>query len=324
MRGGWPAYLLRRLLQVVPALLLLLTASFALVHLAPGSPITVLAGEQSSPRYQAELTRKFGLDRPLGVQYVDYLATLGRADLGRSIVQGRPVAEVIGERIPATLLLVLPAFLLSALAGAGLGLLAATRTSPAADRLLVVLALAGQAVPVFVVGLVAVLVFAVWLELLPVAGMSDLRESYSGPSAWLDHARHLVLPVLTLALGHVAVTARLTRAGIREEAGRAYALVARAKGNSRRRTVLRHLFRNAANPLLTALGTEAAILLGGAVLTERVFGWPGLGQLTLEAALARDYPVLLGIVLLTGLVVTVINLAVDLAYPLVDPRISLG
>lgn len=321
MRRGGASHLARRLVLVAPALLMVMTASFALIHLAPGSPINVLAGDQPSLVYQAELTRKFGLDRPLPEQYVRYAGALARGDLGRSLVQGRPVTAVIGERIPATLLLVVPALVLSALIGIAIGVMAA-QAGPAADRTLVVLSLAGQAVPVFVVGVLAVLLFSVTLGQLPVVGMRDLRESYTGFDAVLDLLRHMALPVTTLALGHVAVMARLTRSGVRRELAHAYALTARAKGLASGQVVWRHVLRNAANPVLTALGNEAAVMLGGAVLTERIFGWPGLGQLTLESALARDYPVLLGIVLLTGFTITAVNLVVDLLHPIIDPRLA--
>jgi len=322
--GGWPRYLVRRLLQVIPALWLVVTATFVLVHIAPGSPVIYLAGEQSSPEFQAELAHKFGLDRPLPEQYARYLSTLATGDFGRSIVQGRPVAAVIGERVPATLLLILPALALSALLGVCLGLAAGRRQGSGADRVLMAIALAGQAVPVFVIGLVAILVFSVWLGALPVAGMRDLRESYTGPQDWLDVGRHMVLPVTTLALGHVAVTARITRAGVSRELRLPYATTALAKGRSEGGVAWRHVLRNVTNPILTALGNEAAILLGGAVITERIFGWPGLGQLTLDSALSRDYPVLLGVGLLAGAIVTGITLLVELIYPVGDPRVTLG
>lgn len=322
MTAGFGRYFLRRVLLVIPGLLAVLTATFILVHLAPGSPVTVLAGEQSSREYQAELTHKFGLDRPLPEQYLDYVVTLGRGDLGRSIVQGRPVLEVIRDRVPATLLLVLPALLLSAAAGIAIGA-AAAGSAGVADRLLITASLLGQAVPVFVVGLAGILLLSVYLGVLPVSGMRDLRESYTGPAAALDVARHMALPVTTLALGHIAVMARLTRSGFREELSRPYAMTARAKGLPEAGVMWGHVLRNAANPMITALGNEAAVLLGGAVITERIFGWPGLGQLTLDAALARDYPVLLGIVLLAAVAVTGVNLVVDLIYPLVDPRVAL-
>ena len=321
MRRGRTSYLVRRVLIVPPALLAVLTATFVLIHLAPGTPINILAGEQSSAAYQAELTRKFGLDRPLPEQYARYVETLGRADLGASIVQGRPVGSLIAERVPATLLLVVPALLLSALIGIATGALAA-RAGPVADRLLIGASLLGQAIPVFVVGLLAILLFSVTLGQLPVVGMRDLRESYTGIDAILDVARHMALPVATLALGHVAVMARLTRSGVREQLAQGYALTARAKGLREGQVIWRHILRNAANPILTALGNEAAVLLGGAVLTERIFGWPGLGQLTLESALARDYPLLLGIVLLAAVTIMAINLVVDLLHPLVDPRLA--
>jgi peptide/nickel transport system permease protein len=319
---GASGYLARRCLQVIPAVLTVLTATFILIHAAPGSPVTVLGGEQSSREYQAELTRKFGLDRPVPEQYLRYVTTLVRGDLGRSIVQGRPVLEVVGERLPATLLLILPAIGISAAVGVAVGMLAA-RTSGAADRLLIIATLLGQAVPVFVIGLLVILVFSVYLGALPVAGMRDLRESYTGSAAAVDLLRHLALPVATLAFGHAAVMARLTRAGVREEMSRPYAMTARAKGLGEGAVLWRHVLRNAANPIVTALGNETAVLLGGAVITERIFGWPGLGQLTLDAALSRDYPVLLGVVLVAALAVTLINLLVDLLYPLIDPRVAL-
>lgn len=321
MRSAGAASFVRRFLLVPPSLLMVLTATFILIHLAPGTPINILAGDQSSAAYQAELTHKFGLDRPLPEQYVRYIGTLVRGDLGRSIIQGRPVGEVIGERVPATLLLVLPALLLSALTGVALGAIAG-RAGPAADRILISVALVGQAVPVFVVGLLAILLFSVLLGQLPVVGMRDLRESYTGLDAALDVARHMALPVTTLALGHVAVMARLTRSGVRHELAQPYSQTARAKGLREGQVVWRHVFRNAANPILTALGNEAAVLLGGAVLTERIFGWPGLGQLTLDSALSRDYPVLLGIVLLAALTIAALNLVVDLLHPLIDPRLA--
>ncbi len=305
----------------MPALVTVLTATFVLIHVAPGSPVTYLAGEQSSREYQVQLERKFGLDQPLPEQYVRYMATLLRGDLGSSIVQGRPVGAVVAERIPATLLLVVPALIISALIGVGVGMTAARSPGPM-DRLLIVGAVAGQAVPVFVIGLLEILVFSVYLGVLPVAGMRDLRESYTGLAAALDVGRHMILPVLTLAAGHAAVMARLTRAGVREELDKPYAMTARAKGRSESGVVWRHVLRNAANPIVTALGNEAGVLLGGAVIAERIFGWPGLGQLTLDAALERDYPVLLGIVLFAALVITTINLVVDLLYPLIDPRIA--
>lgn len=316
-------YVGRRLAQVFPALLLVLTASFVLVHLAPGSPINILAGEQSSHEYQAELARKLGLDRPLLEQYVRYVALLASGDLGRSIIQGRPVWQMIAERVPATLLLVVPALLLSAALGILTGVVAASRRGSPVDRLLIGASLLGQAVPVFVSALVLILLLSVWSGLLPVQGMRDVRESYTGVLAVLDLLRHLVLPVTTLALGHVAVMARLTRSGVAEQLAQAHVVTARAKGLCGRAVLMRHALRNALAPIITALGNEAAILLGGAVITERVFGWPGLGQLTLDAALSRDYPVLLGIVLVVAAAIVLINLAVDLMYPIIDPRVRL-
>lgn len=317
------AYTARRLARLVPALLLVVSVSFALVHLAPGSPVNTLAGEQSTPEYQAFIENKLGLDRPLPEQYLRYLSLLVRGDLGRSISQGRPVLDVIAERVPATLALVVPALLLSAALGLVLGVAAARRAGSATDRLLMVGALSGQCLPVFVTGLLLILVFGLWLGWFPVQGMRDPRATAGGWSSAVDLARHLVLPVATLTLPHIAVIARLTRSGIVEELGQPYVTTARAKGLHPRRVVLRHALRNALAPLITALGNEAGLLLAGAVITERIFGWPGLGRLTLDAALARDYPVLLGIVLIVAVVVSVLNLTVDLLYPRLDRRVQL-
>ncbi len=323
MSGSPAGYALRRVIQVIPALLLVVTASFVLIHMAPGSPIDVLGGDQPSAEYRRDLAAKLGLDRPLPEQYVRYVALLARGDLGRSITQGRPVVQVIGERLPATLLLVLPALTLSALVGVAMGIAAAGRARSPADRILMAGAVAGQAIPVFVSALLLILLMSVWTGLLPVQGMRDLRETPTGPAATLDLVRHMILPVASLAVGHLAVMGRLTRSSVLDELGRQHVLTARAKGLARRQVVLRHALRNALAPIITALGTETAVLLGGAVITERIFGWPGLGQLTLDSALSRDYPVLLGIVLFVGAAVATINLAVDLLYPVIDPRVQL-
>lgn len=316
-------YVGRRLAQVLPALLLVVTASFVLVHLAPGSPINILAGQQSSHEYQVELSHRLGLDRPLLEQYLRYIALLASGDLGRSIIQGRPVWQMIFERVPATLLLVVPALLLSVLLGVLTGLAAVSRRGSPIDRMLIGASLLGQAVPVFVSALVLILLLSVWVGVLPVQGMRDVRETYTGIPAVLDLLRHMVLPVTALAIGHVAVMARLTRSGVADQLEQAHVVTARSKGLRRRTVLLRHALRNALAPIVTALGNEAAILLGGAVITERIFGWPGLGQLTLDAALSRDYPVLLGIVLVVAIAIVLINLVVDLLYPVIDPRVRL-
>lgn len=316
-------YVLRRAASLVPSLLLVVTATFVLVHLAPGSPLNTLAGSQSNAEYRSAVERRLGLDRPLPEQYVRYVSSLARGDLGRSIIQGRPVVEVIGERIPPTLVLVVPALVLSTGLGVAIGVAAARRPGSLGDRALMVGALSGQCTPVFVSGLVLVLVFSLWLGWLPVQGMRDARTGGEGIGGALDLGRHLVLPVVTLALPHVAIIARLTRSGTITELRQPYITTARAKGVAPDRVISRHALRNTLGPVVTAVGNEIAFLLGGAVITERIFGWPGLGRLTLDAALARDYPVLLGVVLVVALAVAVVNVGVDLLYPLLDPRVRL-
>ena len=316
-------YALRRAASLVPSLLLVVTATFALVHLAPGSPVNALAGGQSSAEYRASLEQRFGLDRPLPEQYLRYVSRLARGDLGRSIIQGRPVAEVILERVPATLMLVVPALVLSAGVGAALGIAATRRPGSFRDRLLMVGALSGQCTPVFVSGLVLVLVFSLWLGWLPVQGMRTARSAGHGMEGAADLARHLVLPVVTLTLPHIAIIARLTRSGTINELHQPYVTTARAKGVAPGKVITRHALPNTLGPVATAIGNETAFLLGGAVITERIFGWPGLGRLTLDAALGRDYPVMLGVVLVVAVAVALVNLAVDLLYPVLDPRVTL-
>ncbi|MBW3580376.1 MAG: ABC transporter permease [Actinobacteria bacterium] len=316
-------YALRRAASLVPSLLLVVTATFALVHLAPGNPVNTLAGGQSSAEYRASLEQRFGLDRPLPEQYLRYVSRLARGDLGRSIIQGRPVAEVILERVPATLMLVVPALVLSAGVGAALGIAASRRPGSFRDRLLMVGALSGQCTPVFVSGLVLVLVFSLWLGWLPVQGMRTARSAGHGMEGTADLARHLVLPVVTLTLPHIAIIARLTRSGTINELHQPYVTTARAKGVAPGKVISRHALPNTLGPVATAIGNETAFLLGGAVITERIFGWPGLGRLTLDAALARDYPVMLGVVLVVAVAVALVNLAVDLLYPVLDPRVRL-
>ncbi len=316
-------YALRRAASLIPALLLVVTATFALVHLAPGSPVNTLAGGQSSAEYRASIEQRLGLDRPLPEQYLRYVSLLAQGDLGRSLIQGRPVADVIFERVSATLVLVVPALVLSAGVGTAIGVAAARRPGSLRDRALMVGALSGQCTPVFVSGLVLVLVFSLWLGWLPVHGMRDARSAGQGLAGASDLARHLVLPVITLTLPHIAIIARLTRSGTIVELHQPYVTTARAKGVAPGKVISRHALRNTLGPVATAIGNETAFLLGGAVITERIFGWPGLGRLTLDAALTRDYPVMLGVVLVVAVAVALVNLVVDLLYPVLDPRVRL-
>ena len=309
-------YVFRRALQAVPMLLLVGSLGFTLIHLAPGDPVIALAGEYAHEAVQRELREGYGLDRSPAEQYVLYMSRLVQGDLGVSYYFQRPVTSVILDRLPATLLLVLPALFTSTLAGTGLGLALARRTRPGRARGLVAAIAASNAVPVFWLAQILLLVFAVFLGWFPVQGMTDPHGT--GPG--LDLARHLVLPLATLVLHQLAFIAVLTWTGVERELSRDYARAAEGRGLSRG-AVLAHAFRNVLPSLLTVVGNRAGMLITGAVLVETVFAWPGLGRLSVLASMNRDYPLVLGLFLLVAAAVIVANLATDVLYVLVDPRI---
>ena len=314
-------YAVRRLLQVVPAVAGILVVSFVLIHLAPGDPIVALAGDSGDQAYYDFMRAKFGLDQPALRQFATYAGNVLQGDLGVSFVQGRRVTDLIGERLPATFLLMGSALLASTLGGIVLGALAARRPSGPFDLCVSTVALVGYAVPVFWLAQVAMLTLAFEAGWFPIQGMTDARANYTGWPAVLDVAHHLVLPALVLALSEVALISRVTRTGVLQEVGRDYVRTARAKGASPRRVMFRHALPNALLPVLTIVGTRIGFLFSGSVLVETVFGWPGLGRLIVTAADTRDHPVLLAMVLFVAFSVVVANLVTDFAYALVDPRI---
>jgi len=298
----------------------LLVLTFFLVHLAPGDPVIALGGEHGDPGYYALIRAKFGLDRPLPEQFAVYAARILGGDLGMSFVHGRPVSRVIAERLPATLLLMSTALVLSTVAGVSLGTMAARRAHRRGDLFLRSVALVGQAVPPFWLAQLGILALAVGTGLLPVQGMTDARRGTAGLAYILDVARHLALPALVLACGELALTTRLVRAALIEALGADYVRTARAKGLPEVLVTV-HALRNALLPVVTLIGGRIGTLCAGAVLVEAVFAWPGVGHLLLASLLARDYPVLLGIFLLVSVSVVVTNLLTDLAYGWLDPRI---
>jgi peptide/nickel transport system permease protein len=313
-------YLLRRLGQALPAIAGLLVLTFILIHVAPGDPVIALGGEHGDAGYYAFIRDRFGLDRPIREQLLVYARNVIGGDLGTSFVHGRPVARVISERLPATVLLMSTALLVSSLAGVALGTLAARRAHGPADLALRLVAVVGHATPPFWLAQIAVLALAVGIGLFPVQGMTDARRVTSGVARAMDVARHLVLPALVLASGEVALTTRLVRTGLLEALGSDYTRTARAKGLPEAR-VTSHALRNAILPIITVIGSRVGMLCSGAVLVEAVFAWPGVGQLLLSSLLSRDYPVLLGIFLLVSVTVVLANLVTDLAYGWLDPRI---
>ncbi len=304
--------------------LAIVVIDFLLIHAAPGDPASVMAGQSGAAdeKYLEQLRHEFGLDRSLPVQLWLYVDAIAHGDLGVSHVQQRSVAGLIGERLPATLLLTGSAFAFSILAGVSLGMAAARRVGTLLDSAFTVVALAFYATPLFWVGLMLVLVFSVWLDWLPSFGMQDVSVAPSRLAAALDVARHLVLPALTLGLFYMAVYARMARGAMIEASNQDYVRTARARGASEGRILRRHVLRNALLPVVTLAGIQAGQLVGGAVLVETVFAWPGIGGLAFDALLARDYSVLLGVFLVTSIVVVLINLATDLLYLVIDPRVA--
>ncbi|MDP9072551.1 MAG: ABC transporter permease [Actinomycetota bacterium] len=315
-------YLLRRLLQVLPAVAGIVVVTFVVVHLAPGDPVVALAGESGDEAYLELMRAKFGLDRPLPAQFVTYAGNLLRGDLGVSYLQGRPVVAVIGDRLPATLLLMATAVTLSTTAGVALGALAARRPFGRMDLAVNATALVGSATPAFWLAQLALLTLAFRAGLFPVQGMTDARSAPGGLARAADVAHHLALPALVLAASQVALVARLTRTGLVQQLGAQYVRTARAKGISAGRVLVGHALPNALLPVVTVIGSRmVGFLFSSAVLVEVVFAWPGLGQLLLSATQTRDYPILLGLVLLVALSVVVANLLTDLTYGWIDPRI---
>ncbi len=310
-------YVARRLLLLVPVLAGVSIIIFMVLHLSPGDPAEIMLGAQATQEDLARLRSELGLTEPLPVQYARWLGLVLRGDLGRSIWTKRPVLVEVLDRFKATLVLTGSGLVLSTLAGIALGVASAVRPNSLLDRLSAVASLFGASMPVFWLGIVLMVVFSLWLGWLPASGMfapyggGDLRDLLS----------HLVLPAVTLAAASVTIVARLTRATMLEVLGQDYIRTARAKGLVEWRVVLRHGLKNALIPIVTVIGVQVGYLLGGAVLTETVFAWPGVGTLMIQGILARDFPLVQGCVLVIALAFVLINLAVDLLYAWLDPRI---
>ena len=314
-------YIAARLLQAVPLVLGILVLTFILIHLAPGDPIYALAGQSGDAAYYAAMRAKFGLDRSIAEQLAIYVVNALHGDFGYSYTYAQPVFGVIADRIPATVLLMGPALVLSTVVGIGLGMQAAARPDGPSDHAILVGSLLGAAMPGFWLGQLLVIVFAVGLGWFPVQGMTTARGTGTGLAAVIDVLRHLVLPVVTLAVLQLALVTRLTRSSLREALAEDYARASRAKGLSNAQVLLRHAFPNARLPVITVVGGHFGTLLTGAVLVEIIFAWPGLGRLLYDATLARDYPLLMGIFLVASVSVIAANLVVDVLYGWLDPRV---
>lgn len=298
--------------------------NFILIKMAPGDPAAVMAGEAGAgdAKFIEQLREQFGLDKPFLTQLWIYISSVMRGDLGYSYRNGVPVAQLIAERFPATLLLTGCAFVFSLLIGISAGVVAAWKRGKLADSLVMAGALLFYATPLFWIALMSVLLFSIQLSWFPAFGMETLGAGYTGWARVWDIAQHLVLPAVTLGLFSSAVYARLTRASMLEVMSLDFVKTAKAKGVPQGRIIRRHVLRNAILPVFTFASMQAGQLVGGAVLTETVFAWPGIGRLMFDALLQRDYPVLLGVFLVTAAFVVLINLVADLLYRFVDPRIE--
>ncbi len=319
-------FLARRSAQAALTLLAIVILNFVIVHLAPGDAIDVLAGEfgGADAQYLEKLRRSYGLDQPITMQLFQYLFNVLQLNFGFSFRNNMPVFDLIMTRLPATLLLMVASMVLSFTAGLLLGVFSARRVNTFADDAVSVLALLCYATPLFWFGLMAIVLFTVKLNLLPGNGMYTIGANLGPLDAALDVARHLVLPAASLALFHLAVYTRLMRASMLEVYGLDYIRTARAKGLSQRRIAFRHVLPNAILPMVTMLGMQVGSLLGGAVLVETVFGWPGLGRLAFDAILQRDHNLLIGILLLGSALVVIANVVTDLLYAWLDPRIEVA
>jgi len=298
----------RRLVLVIPVVWAVVTFVFLLLHLVPGDPVLAFLGETATPEQVAEMRHRFGLDRPLLEQYLAYWKQIARGDLGVTFVDRRPVAEKILSRYPATLQLAIAAVLVAVLIAVPLGVTAARHQGGIRDALASLVALLGIALPNFALGPLLILLFSVKLGALPPSGFGE--------------PEHLVLPALTLGAALAAILTRLVRASVLEELRHDYVKTARAKGLDDRTVLYRHVLRNGLIPVITIVGLQFGVLLGGAIITERIFNWPGIGTLTIEAIAARDYPLVQGCLLVIALTYLVVNTATDFLYRVLDPRIQ--
>lgn len=315
-------FALERLLNSIPLLLGVIVVNFLLVSLSPGDPVTALIGEfPAPPEYVERVRADYGLDRPVHERLALYVGNVLRGDLGFSFANRQPVLELVMERLGRTLVLMATTVVFATIVGIVLGVWAASRPHSAADSGSTGFALLGYSVPEFWLGQILILIFAVWLGWLPAGGFRNIRADHTGLAALLDMGRHMILPMLALSFRYMAITTRLTRASLLEVMNSDYILAARARGISNRRVLWEHGLRAAALPIITVIGYNFAFIVAGSALVETVFGWPGVGRLMYDSLFARDYPVLLGILLIVSVAVIIVNLITDIAYALFDPRV---
>ncbi|HVJ72814.1 MAG TPA: ABC transporter permease [Casimicrobiaceae bacterium] len=308
-------FLARRLLATIPVMAIVAVLVFSMLRLTPGDPASIIAGAAATSADIAGIRDKLGLDRPIVEQFAIWIGNLARGDLGESFFFKKTVASLVADRLEPTLALATLTLVWSIVVAVPLGVVAAYKQGTWVDRVVMGFSVLGFSVPVFVIGYVLIYVFAIELAWLPVQGYQPLRDGVGG------FLQRLVLPSLTLSVIYIALIARITRTSVLEVLGEDYIRTARAKGLPRSTVLMRHALRNAAVPIVTVIGIGAALLIGGVVVTESVFSIPGLGRLTVDAVLARDYPTVQAVILLFSLVYVLLNLLVDVAYTFLDPRI---
>lgn len=318
--------MLKRIIQGIIAILVIATVNFLLIHSAPGDPVSIMAGEAgaSDAQFVQQLKAQFGLDQPLYMQLIHYLNNVIHFDFGYSYRQQQTVLSLILDRLPATLILTGSAFVISLIVGIALGSAASKKPGTWLDSTITVVALVFYATPLYWLAMMAVLLFSIKLDWLPGFGYFTVGADYTGLRYAWDIFQHLILPSLTLALFYMAVYTRMTRASMLEVAQMDFVKTARAKGVLPNKIHRKHILRNALLPVVTLAGIQAGGMIGGAVLTETVFSWPGIGRLMFDALLQRDYNLLMGCFLITSVMAVVFNLITDFIYTLVDPRIELS
>lgn len=309
------AYIIRRLLATIPVMIFVALFVFLLLHLTPGDPAAVIAGDEASPAAIEEIRRKLGLDLPLWQQFGIYVSNLLRGDLGTSIFSNLPVLTLVKQRLEPSIVLALSTLLVAISFAIPMGVLAAWKVGTAIDRVVMGFSVLGFAVPVFLIGYFLIYIFAIELHWLPVQGYQPLAQGIG------QTARSIVLPAFALGMVYMALIARITRASMLEVLSQDYIRTAHAKGVAMSVVLLRHALKNAAVPIVTVIGIGLALLISGVVITETVFNIPGLGRLTVDAILKRDYPIIQGLIILFASVKVLVNLMIDISYAFFDPRI---
>ncbi len=309
------AYIARRLLATLPVMAVVGIAVFLLLHLTPGDPAVVIAGDYARPEDIEKIRENLGLNEPLHVQFFSWVGALLSGDLGTSIFSNLPVAKLIGQRLEPTLALAIATIIFAILVAVPMGVIAAWRAGTMTDRVIMVFAVLGFSVPVFVIGYAMMWLFSITLGWFPVQGYKPIGEGF-----W-PFLRSITLPTVALGIIYVALIARITRASMLEVLTEDYMRTARAKGLDNNALLIRHALRNASVPIVTIIGIGIALLIGGVVVTESVFNIPGLGRLTIDAVLRRDYPIIQGVILIFSGAYVIVNLIIDLSYTVLDPRI---